>query len=121
PTAIWIGTKLALAPTIIVLERTGIFASMRRSWSLTGGFFWKIFGIIFLIGLTFGFAGQAAGTVFGWITQRLVPVLAPTGDSVVDAFGQVILSSIVPTAVTTVVSAIGTVVSATGIAIAYVD
>ena len=121
PTAIWIGMKLALTPSVIVLERTGVFRSMRRSWSLTRGFFWKVFGIIVLIGLVFAFAGQAAGTVFGWLTQQLVPVLAPTGDQMVDLLSEAIVGSIIPTAVMTIVSAIGTVVSATGVAIAYVD
>lgn len=121
PVVVWLGIKLALTPTIIVLERSTLFASMARSFSLTRGFFWKTFGVIVLISVIFGFAGQAAGTVFGWVTQQFVPVLAPTGDVNVDFFSQIILASIVPTAVTTVIGAIGTVVSATGVAIVYVD
>lgn len=121
PLVIWIGVKLSLTPTIIVLERTGVFASIRRSWSLTTGFYWKVFGVIALVSVTFGFAGQAAGTVFGWVTQQFVPVLAPTGDQLVDVLAQSIIGGIIPSAVTIVISAIGTVVSATAVAIAYVD
>lgn len=46
---IWLGTKLALVPSVLMLERTRLADAVRRSWSLTNGFFWKTFGIIVLV------------------------------------------------------------------------
>lgn len=46
---IWLGTKLALVPSVLMLERTRLADAVRRSWTLTNGFFWKTFGIILLV------------------------------------------------------------------------
>lgn len=121
PLTIWLSTKLALTPSIIVLENERVFAAIRRSWQLTTGFFWRTFGVFILIAIIFGVAGSIVGNVFGFFTQQFVPVLAPTGDLEIDAVGELVMMSLIPTAVTTVISAIGTVVSATGITLVYVD
>ncbi|MCY7412994.1 MAG: glycerophosphoryl diester phosphodiesterase membrane domain-containing protein [Salinibacterium sp.] len=46
---IWLGTKLALVPSVLMLERTRLADAVRRSWSLTNNYFWKTFGIILLV------------------------------------------------------------------------
>lgn len=40
--------RLGIAAPALVLERTGVLAAVRRSWSLTAGSFWRIFGILAL-------------------------------------------------------------------------
>ncbi len=47
--AVWLGTKLALVPSVLMLERLPLRQAIRRSWSLTTGVFWKTFGIIALV------------------------------------------------------------------------
>lgn len=42
---IWAAIKVSLAAPAVVLERVGPMAALRRSWSLTGGQWWRIFGI----------------------------------------------------------------------------
>ncbi len=37
--------KFSVAPPAMVLENLGVFASIGRSWSLTRGNFWRLFGI----------------------------------------------------------------------------
>jgi hypothetical protein len=48
---IWLGIRLVLATPALVLEDLGVVASLRRSWRLTPGLFWRIFGILFVSGL----------------------------------------------------------------------
>lgn len=45
----WLGVKLLFVTPAIVLERRGVFASVARSWRLTRGSFWRIFGILLLV------------------------------------------------------------------------
>ncbi|WP_162149100.1 glycerophosphoryl diester phosphodiesterase membrane domain-containing protein [Arthrobacter sp. H41] len=45
---IWLGIKLVVAPAALMLEGTGPFASLRRSWVLTRRNWWRTFGIVVL-------------------------------------------------------------------------
>ena len=47
-----------LAAPALVLERTGVFASLRRAGRLSRGQFWRIFGILLLTALVIGVVGQ---------------------------------------------------------------
>jgi hypothetical protein len=52
--AVWLYVRLSLAPCALVLERTGIVASLRRSVVLVRHDWWRVFGILlltFVIGL----------------------------------------------------------------------
>ena len=42
---------LIAAPAALIVERAGVFLAWRRSFDLTDGWRWPIFGIIFLLGL----------------------------------------------------------------------
>ncbi len=49
---IWLATKLSMTFPAVVFERKGPFAAIGRSWSLTGGNFWRTLGtliVVFLI------------------------------------------------------------------------
>lgn len=58
-----VGTRLSLAAAPLVLEQIGIFASLRRSWRLTKGAFWRVFGITLLTAIAVGVVGLAVGQV----------------------------------------------------------
>jgi hypothetical protein len=45
---LWVVYRLIFVPPIIAIERSGIKQSIRRSWELTRGHFWRIFGIYLL-------------------------------------------------------------------------
>ncbi|RNL81030.1 hypothetical protein [Nocardioides marmorisolisilvae] len=47
-----------LAAPTIVLERLNVFASMARSWRLSSGQFWRLFGITLLTSIVAGVAGS---------------------------------------------------------------
>ncbi|MEV8636300.1 glycerophosphoryl diester phosphodiesterase membrane domain-containing protein [Streptosporangium sp. NPDC051023] len=74
--AAFLTTRLVLAAPAAVLERSGVFASLRRSWSLTRGSFWRMFGILLLTGIIAGLVGMViaipftfAGTIAGVLGQ----------------------------------------------------
>ncbi|MBG6223728.1 hypothetical protein IWX63_000276 [Arthrobacter sp. CAN_A2] len=45
---VWVGTKLVVAPAALMLEGVGPWTSIRRSWQLTRGNWWRTFGIVLL-------------------------------------------------------------------------
>jgi membrane-anchored glycerophosphoryl diester phosphodiesterase (GDPDase) len=77
--SIWVGTKLMLVPSLLVLEGAGVRAAIARSWRLTRGRFWFAFGIVFLIGAIMYVGTQAISTVGSLVTSLFGPVLNPTG------------------------------------------
>ncbi len=50
-------TRLSLATPVVVLERLGPVAALRRSWQLSQNSFWRLFGILLLTLLVVGVAG----------------------------------------------------------------
>lgn len=54
---VFLSVKLALAAPALVLERGRILTSLRRSWGLVRGSFWRVLGILVLAGLIGGVVG----------------------------------------------------------------
>jgi hypothetical protein len=64
----------SLAPAALMLERGGVFDSMRRSWRLVRGSWWRIFGILLLAAIIAGAVGQlilAPFTAVGYFADGL--------------------------------------------------
>lgn len=115
----WLGTKLALVPSVIVLEGAGIGRAVRRSWSLTNGSFWRTFGLIVLVGLILGFAANVVVQPISFLGTILATILDP-------ALGDTYLAITVGTTIATLVlsiliGAITSVVQAALIAVIYID
>ncbi|MDF2146538.1 glycerophosphoryl diester phosphodiesterase membrane domain-containing protein [Knoellia sp. p5-6-4] len=75
----WLGIRLALATPALVLEDLGVIASLRRSWRLTPGLFWRTFGILLASSMLIGvvqyvlsFALQLGGMVLGLALDSMV-------------------------------------------------
>ncbi|MFD0889615.1 glycerophosphoryl diester phosphodiesterase membrane domain-containing protein, partial [Streptosporangium algeriense] len=93
--AAFITTRLVLAAPAAVLEKTGVMASLSRSWRLTQNSFWRLFGILLLtsilaglvalvISVPFSFAAAFVGLLGSGGTglQILVAVLIAIGGTV---------------------------------------
>ncbi|MFI6451514.1 hypothetical protein ACIBF6_08155 [Streptosporangium amethystogenes] len=70
--ALFITTRLALAPAAAVLERRGVVDSLRRSWNLVSGGFWRTLGILLLtqilaalVGTLLSFPFTLGGSLLG--------------------------------------------------------
>jgi Membrane domain of glycerophosphoryl diester phosphodiesterase len=97
---IWFAVMLSLAAPVVVLERQGPLQSLRRSWRLVRGSFWRVLGILLLAGLIV--------TIAGSILQ--IPFALGSGAA---AFGTGALSGHEPSLISTVLSAIGGIVAGT--------
>lgn len=73
----YLSIKFSVASPAMVLENLGVFAAIGRSWSLTRGNFWRLFGINILTNIII----SVVAGVFGGIT------------SVIGAFSTVVASS----------------------------
>lgn len=96
--AVWMAVMLTFSPVIIVLERRDIVTSVKRSFSLIKGDFWRVLGIWLLayivaqfvagaVSIPFSIGGQVAMTVS---TSDLSFLLSLVLFSVGGAIGQII-------------------------------
>ncbi|MEN6357355.1 MAG: glycerophosphoryl diester phosphodiesterase membrane domain-containing protein [Armatimonadota bacterium] len=70
--AVYAGTKLFLLEPAFILEAKGGFKSMGRSMSLTKGYFWKIFGLLIIVGIALGLIIMIlVGPVYGIYILKL--------------------------------------------------
>lgn len=104
--AVLVYVRLAFAAPALLLERLGVVESLRRSWRLVAGSWWRVFGILALTGIIAAVAGgllQAPFAILGTVLAGAVGSSDGTGTAAVT----------LPLVITTVASNIGTVVAAT--------
>lgn len=70
----WIYVKLVFAIPTAIMEDIGIIPALKRSWRLTKGSFWKIFGVILLTSLIVSFLANGLNTVIGFIFSAVLLV-----------------------------------------------
>lgn len=61
---IWLGVVLAFVPVLIVVERLGIIASVKRSFALVRGAFWRTLLVLFLTLILTSVVSQLLATPF---------------------------------------------------------
>lgn len=72
--AFYIQVKLLFAPTVLAIEEQGVMDSIKRSFTLTKGSFWRVLGRLLLITLVTSFVGGILGGVTG-IFQAVLPLV----------------------------------------------
>jgi len=65
---IWISVKLLFVPVAIVLENASVGEAIRRSWRLSAGEFWRIFGIYLLAQILVGLVASLVTTPIGFLS-----------------------------------------------------
>ncbi|WP_051653074.1 glycerophosphoryl diester phosphodiesterase membrane domain-containing protein [Kitasatospora cheerisanensis] len=78
--ALWIGVKLSFAAPALVLEKQTVLGSLKRSWHLVRGSWWRIFGAVLLFSLCVGLL-SAVLTVPGEIVAMLIGGTPGTPDA----------------------------------------
>ncbi|MBC7591447.1 MAG: glycerophosphoryl diester phosphodiesterase membrane domain-containing protein [Salinibacterium sp.] len=116
----WLSTRLCLVPSALMLERLPLRQAVRRSWSLTTGYFWKILGIQLLVAVIV----QTVAGIIGAPLQILLGfsgfLLNPNQDSSGVIAGAVVLY-LLTIVVTVVFGAIAAVVQSATTALIYID
>ncbi|MCU1559595.1 hypothetical protein [Mycetocola sp.] len=106
---VWLGTKLSIVPSVIVLERVGVAAAVRRSWQLTDGYFWRTLGVEFLIAFIVGTVSQVVVTPISVLYMIAISLVDPTSSTAEDwiapalAYVGLIVVSLLVASVTSVV------------------
>jgi hypothetical protein len=116
----WLGIKTALVPSVIVLERLSLWQSVRRSWQLTKGNFWRTFGTQLLIGVIINTASSIITTPISLIFGIVIGVTNPTADPETTA-GAYIVLALVSGILTILTGAIGLVMTSASLALIYID
>jgi hypothetical protein len=115
----WLGVKVSLVPSVIVLERAGIRAAVARSWRLTNGFYWRTFGTLLLVSVILNVAANIVVQPVSLLGTLLAVIIDPTGT------GTALTITIVTTVITVIISlligAITAVVQAALVAVIYID
>ncbi len=118
--AAWLGTKLAFVPSAMVVERLPLGRAIARSWTLTNGSFWRIFGTLLLVLVILNIASSIVTTPIQLAFTIGLPLAAPTGDT--DALLAVTAVVTVLYLVTAlVVGAIVLIIQSSTTALLYVD
>lgn len=98
---VWVAVKLTVAPAAIVIEELGALDGILRSWSITRGNWWRIFGIILVVSLLVGVIAQIVLIPVSLLSGLFTGVVAPH-----DAAGQAATIGVVVAGATAVVSAL---------------
>ncbi|WP_157079048.1 glycerophosphoryl diester phosphodiesterase membrane domain-containing protein [Herbiconiux solani] len=117
--AAWLGTKLSAVPSVIVLERVGVGAAIRRSWQLTRGNFWRTFGVIVLVFGICYLATQIISTPFSFIAPILITLVDPNNTG--SGIAILIVFYVLFLAFTIVLSALTAAIQAATVAVIYID
>ncbi|MFE4542170.1 hypothetical protein [Arthrobacter sp. NPDC056727] len=97
---IWVSVKLTVAPAVIIVEDVGAWDGIRRSWAVTRGSWWRVFGIVLVVSLLVGVIGQIVLIPVTLLAGLLTAVAGPQ-----DLAGQAAALQAVVVVVTAVVSA----------------
>lgn len=116
----WLGTRLAVVPSVIAVERETVRGAVRRSWRLTRRSFWRTFGTRVLAFAMIWLATMLITVPFALLTQLLSGLLAGNGD-----MGDLLtiegISSFVLAVASAVIGAIGLVITTSTDALVYLD
>lgn len=74
----WIMIRIYFAMPAIVLERLGVGQALGRSWRLTQGSWWRVFGIVLLAGILVGLISNLLSMPFS--IAALVPTILTGGE-----------------------------------------
>ncbi len=121
PVFLWLSTKLFLVPSVIILERSPVFAAIARSWRLTRGRFWPTLGVIVIVSLGFSIVAQIISIPFSLISSVVTGILAPTGASDPGTIAVIVAVQVAAQAGVLLIQCIALVVQSTSAVLVYVD
>jgi len=91
PCVIFAAVRLIPVSAVIVAENRGPIAAIVRSWALTRGSFWKIFGFVIVVGIVGAVVSIVSDLLFGFIDLAI----GQGKSGVVSLLGGALLSTVV--------------------------
>jgi hypothetical protein len=79
---IYFGIVFAFVGQVVVLERLGVGEALNRSWTLVTGHWWRVFGVLLLIGIINSVIQGTIGGVFGAVMPAQEVIPGPNGPRV---------------------------------------
>ncbi|GAA1341891.1 hypothetical protein [Arthrobacter roseus] len=119
--AVWVTVKLALAPAALILDGTGIFASLGRSWTLVKGNWWRTFGILLLTTVIVQVIASVISTPISMVASLAFSMNGGSESGREAAFAQSVPVLLVTSLITAVFAAIGLAFQAAVTSLLYVD
>jgi membrane-anchored glycerophosphoryl diester phosphodiesterase (GDPDase) len=119
--AAWVGTKLSLVPSVLMVERRTLGAAIRRSWQLTDGFFWRTFGVQLLVAVILSVAMQVISTPISFLLPMLAFIIDPNGTNEGLAIAVLLGVYVLLLAIIVAMSAIAMVVQSATNGLIYID
>jgi hypothetical protein len=116
----WLYAKLSLVPAALLVERLTLGKAIARSWTLTGGYFWRTLGIELLVGIIINVATSVVTAPLELVFLIAGGLFNQTGDQSTAITIAVILGA-VTVALTVVVGAVASVVQSASTALIYID
>lgn len=117
---VWLGTRLSLVPSALMIERLPLRAAIGRSWSLTIGFFWKTFGIQLLVAVIINFITSIVSTPLQLVLTYGSLLIDPNGTDE-GAIITVVVAYILTVVLSVIFGAIGSVMISATAALIYID
>ncbi len=117
---VWIGLKLMLAPAAIVVERTGVYDGLLRSWQLTRNNWWRIFGITLVVAIMVGIIGQIVQIPASLAAAAIGGVVAPHPDAETVA-STMVVTTVISSAIGALVGSVTFAFQASVFALIYMD
>ena len=119
--AVWIGTKVLLAPAAIVVENIGAIAGIKRSWQLTKNNFWRTFGTSILAAIIAGVIASIITTPVSFLAGLLTPMMLGADPTAEQAITQMLIVQAISAVVGAIVGAVTLAFQAGVTALIYVD
>lgn len=119
--SVWLSTKLSLVPSALVLEQIPLRSAISRSWSLTQGHFWRVFGIQLLVSVILSTASQIAVVPFSFVFGLLTAFIDPNGTQDYTVLIWAIITYVVMIMVTVVFATITSIVITATSSLLYLD
>jgi hypothetical protein len=118
---VWLGTKLALVPSALMIERMSIRDAVARSWSLTEGYFWRTFGISALVAVIVGVVSQVVSLPLNFIAPIAGSLIDPQGQKGSGAIVLAAVLSVLVIVIAVIFQSITSVVQSATIGLIYLD
>lgn len=118
---LFLAIKLTTVPSTIVLERLGVFASIRRSWTLMRSAFWRTLGLLALVVAMVSVAAQIVTLPFSVLGGALSGLLFPNASGDLDDIVPLLVGTIPGSLVGIVVAGLGQIAQVAAVVLVYLD